>query len=399
FKYRERSEETVKDRANKSSGDFDDLFRGTVFKPKEGENNVRILPITWDPTDGPGAKGYMWGDNWAIETYVHRDVGPDKQSYHCPAKMKGEDCPICDFRNETDDEELGKKAKAKANLWAYIIDRADEKAGPQIWRVPQTVEKEIQLRSTPKGGGLLQVDHPDEGYDITFRRKGTGLNTEYVGVDIDRNSSYISDNEKKQDAWLEYIQDHPLPEQANYFDADYIEKVFRAQGSRRREERDEEDKPTRSRRGRDEDQSSREEARGRRSSRDEPADEEDRRGRGRDEEPARESSRERGRGEEEDRRGGRSRDREEEEPEETPKREREESRRRSSEPEEEEKPKSSGRYRAGSKKDEEPEDEIPTKGSRHAQAKDADDEEEEQKPGKQATGRAREALRRLKPKD
>lgn len=376
FKYHERSEETVKDRANRSGGDYDDFVKGQLFKPKDGENNIRILPITWDPKDGPGAKGYQWGDNWAIEVFIHRDVGPDKQTYLCPLKMKGEDCPVCDFRGETDDEELSKKAKPKTQLLAWIIDRADEKAGPQIWRVPMGVEKEIQIRSTPKGGGMLQVDHPEEGYDITFRRKGTGLNTEYVGVDIERADSPIHEKESKQDDWLEFIEDHPLPDQLIYFDGDYIERAFRAQTSK---QDDASDQPTRSSRGRrgEEDRPSREEARGRRA---DPEPEEDRRGRrGRDPEPEAEA-------EEETPRRRRSSEPEEESPRRG---------RREPEPEPEQR---SGRYRAKATEPEE-EDEIPSKGKERAPAKKDADEEEEVKPGKQPSERARESLRRLKPKD
>lgn len=401
FKYQGRSEETVKERASKSGGDFDDFVKGPMFKPKEGENNIRILPITWNPEDGPGAKGYVWGDNWAIEVFIHRDVGPDKQTYLCPAKMKGEDCPLCDFRNETDDEELGKKAKAKPQLLAWIIDRADEKAGPQIWRVPMTCEKEIQLRSTPKGGGLLQVDHPEQGYDVSFRRKGSGLNTEYLGVDIDRNDSPIHDKESKQDAWLEYVEDHPLPDQLVYFTAEYIEKAFRAQGSKRDRGGDkEEDKPTRSsRRGEAEERPSREESRGRRGEAEEP----DRRGRSRDRdaEELPEPERARGRnreGPEEGRvRDERENNRRLAQEEDRPRpRERDPApRTRSRDPEpEEDKPKASGRYRS---KEPDPDDEIPSEGKGRAPAKKDADDEEEVKPGKVA--KAREVLRKLKPRD
>ena len=396
FKYQERSAATVNERANKSSGDYDDFIKGQMFKPKEGENNIRILPVTWDPHDGPGAKGFEWRDNWAIEVFIHRDVGPDKQTYLCLAKMKGEDCPLCDARGEIDDEELSKKLKAKPQLCAYIIDRADEKAGPLIWRVPASVEKEIQLRSKVKGTGeILPVDHPDRGYDITFRRKGTGLNTDYAGVDIDRDDSPLSEKDARYDDWLDFVQEHPLPDQLIYFDADYLDKQFRAKGSRREEKpKDEED------RGRDRDRGEREPSRDRgrgeereerstpRRGREEP-EEEDRRGRNRDrDEPREERS--------ESRRSSRDEDREE--------RGRDRGRSRDPEPEPEDE-KTKGRYRSEKAKEPEEDNEIPSEGKGRApdkkddrrSAKASDPEEEpEEKPGKKATERGRAALDRLR---
>lgn len=399
FKYQERSAATVNERANKSSGDYDDFIKGQMFKPKEGENNIRILPVTWDPREGPGAKGFEWGDNWAIEVFIHRDVGPDKQTYLCLAKMKGEDCPLCDARGEIDDEELSKKLKAKPQLCAYIIDRADEKAGPLIWRVPATVEKEIQLRSKVKGTGeILSVDHPDRGYDITFRRKGTGLNTDYAGVDIDRDDSPLSEKDARYDDWIDFVQDNPLPDQLIYFDADYLDKQFRAKGSRRDEKpKDEPDgrrsgrdrggdrserEPSRDR-GRGEERSERTNSRGR--DREEP-EEEDRHGRnrGRDE-PREDRSRDR---------APRGEDREAE-----PERDRPRGRSRDPEPEpKDEKPK--GRYRSAKAAEED--DEIPSEGKDRApKEKDdrkpaPDDEPLEEKPGKKATERGRAALDRLR---
>jgi hypothetical protein len=395
FRYQGRDEATVKDRANRSSGDYDDWHKGSAVKPKDGENNYRILPRTWDAKDGPGAKGVQWGDSWAIEVYIHRDIGPDKQTYICLDKMKGEPCPLCDARADIDDAEIVKLLKPKVQLLAYVIDRADEKAGPQLWRCPGGVEKEIQLRSIEKKtGAVILVDHPDEGYDISFRRKGTGLNTEYLGIDIERDTTYLHDKEAKQKDWLDYIQDHPLPEQLIYFDADHLEKAFMAKGSKK-----DKDEPSRSRRpARDADseteaRGSRDAARATRRPAEEP-EEEDRRGRSRSRDPEPEAEEEQPK-----RRSARAEPEEEEEkPRRRPSREEPEEdapRRRASREEPEDEPK--GRVRAKRAEPEE-EDEIPSKRSTRAAPKDEPEEEEEVKPGKAST-RARDALKKLKPRE
>ena len=71
FKYKRGSDETVQKRAQGTGGDWDGYTNAEypVFRPKEGESNLRIMPPTWDYDE--------WGDNWAIEVWLHRDIGPD----------------------------------------------------------------------------------------------------------------------------------------------------------------------------------------------------------------------------------------------------------------------------------------------------------------------------------
>ena len=86
FKYRgkERTVESVTRRSRESSGNFESYVLSDVkmFKPKEGENNVRILPPTWEDVD-------KWGDGWEIAAHLHYGIGPDNGAYLCLDKMKG----------------------------------------------------------------------------------------------------------------------------------------------------------------------------------------------------------------------------------------------------------------------------------------------------------------------
>src|SRR5512135_3474719 len=59
------------------------------YKPREGENCVRILPPRWKDKE-------TWGNYWSITTYVHYNVGPDGAAYMCLDKMKGKRCPVCE---------------------------------------------------------------------------------------------------------------------------------------------------------------------------------------------------------------------------------------------------------------------------------------------------------------
>lgn len=219
FKYRgsERTAEDISRKASEGSRMYDSYLKpGTpMFKPKEGENTIRILPSTWEEPD------------WDYTIQSHYGVGPDNARYLC-LKMKNEDCPVCEAKiNAADKEEADQLTPSKGAI-CWVIDRDNEKAGPQLWAIPfSKVRNEIYSRSTDKKTRApILVDDPEEGYDITFIRSGTGLKTEYKGVEVSRDPTPLHDDQKLQGRWLEYIEDHPLPDLLNFYDADHIQKVL-----------------------------------------------------------------------------------------------------------------------------------------------------------------------------
>lgn len=76
----------VKRQANRKFSRFDSIFKSAYdgWRPKEGENNIRILPATWD--------GH---EDYAYTIWLHRYVGQDTSNYLCLRKMKNKRCPIC----------------------------------------------------------------------------------------------------------------------------------------------------------------------------------------------------------------------------------------------------------------------------------------------------------------
>jgi len=83
FRYRGPSASTVKQRATQSSGSYDNFINSKFprFKANDGDNNIRLMPLTWDDMD-------KWGDNWGIEVWVHSYIGPDNSNFLCLQKMK-----------------------------------------------------------------------------------------------------------------------------------------------------------------------------------------------------------------------------------------------------------------------------------------------------------------------
>lgn len=253
FKYRggERTSEDVTRRSKMSGGSYDNYLSSDApfFKAREGDNEVRIMPRTWDDEE-------KWGTGWEIVVYFHRNVGPDNATYLCLDKMKGERCPICDARADMDEDEAN-AVRVQARPLCYIIDRNNEKAGPQIMGMPMTLFREINARSVhKKTGSVLRIDGDKDllGHDVAFVREGTDKKTTYSSVEVYPEKTNLGPDEKRENRWLDFVEDHPLPEMLVYFDPEHIEKVLFGKAERRRGDDadggEEEDRRGRSRRGR-----------------------------------------------------------------------------------------------------------------------------------------------------
>ena len=281
FKYHGRSKEDVNRRAKQSSGRYDSYITESVtwFRPRSGENQIRLLPWLNEADKDFEAYDEKWGNHWGIDIIVHRNVGPDNGTYLCLDKMKGEPCPVCDaWRGEGLDA-----LKGSDRMLCWLIDRNDEKAGPQLWAMPLGVSKDISAVSLDKKSGeMLLIDNWDEGFDVFFDREGEKDRTQYKRVALDRDATPLHDDEDKQNAWLEQVFEKRLPDMLKYYDADYLEKVLSGQVERQEEEsNDNRDRGGSSRRRRDSDEPSgdREEASGRGGSRGEGGDSDSRSGR------------------------------------------------------------------------------------------------------------------------
>ena len=229
YEYKPRSAADTRARADKGANDYDKILKDTVkmWKPNDKDNRIRILPPTWkDP------------EHFGYDVYVHYGVGPDRQSYLCRFKMLGEADPINEERekarkeldaDDADDQAYIKQLDAKRRVVVYLIDRDNEKEGVQAWAMPWTVDRDIVKVSVDKSTGeVLPIDHPEDGYDVEFEKKGQGARTEYLGVAIARRSSALG-----KDEWLEYAVENPIPDQLQFYDYAHIAKAFGAQGDHR----------------------------------------------------------------------------------------------------------------------------------------------------------------------
>lgn len=145
------------------------------FKPTEGQEDViRLLPAED-------------GDPF-VQKWMHYNVG--KESFECPQKMYGEDCPVCGFvsklwdeYNETQEDETRKAAnnlKAKPRYYSLVMNREDE-GKVMVWSYSKTVCQElVNIVLNPDYGDITD---PQTGNDmrISSSKKAKAL---YATVDM-----------------------------------------------------------------------------------------------------------------------------------------------------------------------------------------------------------------------
>jgi len=136
----------------------------TMWKPKAGEQNIRILPTA----DGDPFR----------EFHFHYNVGKNPGIY-CNKRNDGGECPICDFASklwrdgvENDDTTLKNEAKkmfARKRYYSPVLVRGSESEGVKIWAYGKTAYETL----------LGYVLDPDYG-DITDPQTGTDIKLTYT---------------------------------------------------------------------------------------------------------------------------------------------------------------------------------------------------------------------------
>lgn len=270
FRYVPPTAADVKKMATARSSRYDSIFKPNfdVWKPKEGENAIRVLPPTW-------GTGYV---HWGLEVWVHRNVGADNSMYLCLRKNekihKVQRCPICEavkrMKHEGDVDEA-KEIDVNNMFVCWIIDRDDKDNKPQLWGVPYTLNNAIMaLTYNSRSGAVLAIATPDDGYDVIIHRVGMKLNTKYTPA-IDREKTPLLPKRKDQEDLIAFVMENPVPDTLFFRDPDYLESIVNGDTESGDEEDNAEDT------GEDNEEEEARESRGRGRRRDEEEDpEEDR---------------------------------------------------------------------------------------------------------------------------
>lgn len=236
FKYKARTKEDIKTRANMRGGNFDSIIKPQykVYKVKEGKNLIRILPPTWDD-----AKHYGY------DLYVNYGIGGDNQSYLSLSKMKGSKDPLQEAKRAAEadgDKETAKALNPTQRIAMWIVDRQAEEEGPQLWLAPFTVDKDIcNISFDEDTKEVVFVDDPENGCDVRFYKEGTGLNTRYDASKMRLlKASPLFDDEGLQEETLQYVADNPVPDCLQFYDYEHISMVFGGQARVEKADDDEE---------------------------------------------------------------------------------------------------------------------------------------------------------------
>jgi hypothetical protein len=270
FRYQPRTREELQKRANQSGFVREGFIRENVkiWRPAIGENRIRILPPTWKDAN-----------HYGYELYAHYGIGSEGSAFVClknpPQGYEKAKCAPCEeqmLAQEAGEEDRAKALRASKRVCVYIIDRAHEADGVQLWPMPYTIDKEIAaLAVDPEEDGALPIDAPDEGYDVIFKKEGQNIKTKYTGVKLARRMTPLSDDARDMDDWLDYIKANPLDEVVEVVSETKLAREMEG-GVRMNRESDSRDRDDDRRRGRDEEDD-------RRGSRSRSRDEEDDRGR------------------------------------------------------------------------------------------------------------------------
>lgn len=136
----------------------------------EGREFFNILP--WTKKDGTM--------DYVLDTWVHRNIGPDGGDYVCPKQNFGKPCPICEEyeRLRSSDWESAAPFKAKRRSM-YVVQPINEKGEgdkePQIFETSQYKFTEPLLTASKScakiGQPYVDFVDPDEGKIVCVTTK------------------------------------------------------------------------------------------------------------------------------------------------------------------------------------------------------------------------------------
>ena len=158
---------------------------GSFLKIQEGKTTIRILP----PPAGRRSP--------FVTVYQHFINRPGQPAavFNCPQSMAKTYCRVCAKANELKstgnraDRDQAFRLFAKRRVFAVVIDRGNEEAGPQIYGFGKTVQEQlVAIRRDQDAGG--DFTHPEDGFDLVIERKGTGkTDTSYKVLPSRRSSA------------------------------------------------------------------------------------------------------------------------------------------------------------------------------------------------------------------
>lgn len=229
FKYKKRDPALLEKRAEGQTGRFQGIIKNDykLWRPVKGGNFIRILPPTWDDAD-----------HYGLDVFSHYSVGPERATVLCLTRMKSQPCPICQAKlraDKADDKELSNELRANRQVLVWMVDMKDKAKGPMIAALASTIDENLAKVSIDEEGISYLIDHPENGYNVSFDRDGEGITTKYSGFKLARNPTSI------EQEWLDFVVQNPLPDCLVWRTYDEVKRLFEGGAP----EEDEDERPVR----------------------------------------------------------------------------------------------------------------------------------------------------------
>lgn len=140
---------------------------------------------------GKNVRRLLWPkgdkDSFYSEGYVHFGLGEDgKTMVTCPKTFDSHNrCPVCEYveqlqkSKDKDDKKMADDIKARRRIYINVINRDsdDEEDTPKVLPIGVTILKGLlDIICDPDYGDITDYK---EGRDLTIKRTGQGLKTEY----------------------------------------------------------------------------------------------------------------------------------------------------------------------------------------------------------------------------
>ena len=176
---------------------------------------------------GKNVRRLLWpkGDKESFysEGYVHFGLGEDgKTMVTCPKTFDSHNrCPVCEYveqlqkSKDKDDKKMADDIKARRRIYVNVINRDsdDEEDTPKVLPIGVTILKGLlDIICDPDYGDITDYN---EGRDLTIKRTGQGLKTEY-SVIAKPNTSVASES----------MSEEELEEKMPDLDAMFREKTY-----------------------------------------------------------------------------------------------------------------------------------------------------------------------------
>lgn len=155
----------------------------TYWKPVEGKNTIRLVPAP------SGKRAFM---TWHKH---HFSVGNDRKSVICAKYQYKQPCPVCEMgmkmrsSGSKVDIQRARAYEPSSSVYMNIVDMKNPEKGVQLWTASPGVFKNIM--DAIDTAGVKNVADPVNGYNITFKRTGSKMDTRYTGFSVARESSEL----------------------------------------------------------------------------------------------------------------------------------------------------------------------------------------------------------------